>query len=122
MFFGGYVITVLRRSARRRQEQAAGRSPEQIQLRNETQRFMATFPTFQYNGTRLPKTQGADSSGQPDDDEDDEGPMCSICLGRARLLPPPPPPIARLETVLSRSRLPPQRPASRPGRRHVQGV
>jgi len=80
MFFGGYVITVLRRSARRRREQAAGRSPEQIQLRNETQRFMATFPTFQYNGTRLPKTQGADSSGQPDDDEDDEGPMCSICL------------------------------------------
>jgi hypothetical protein len=88
--FGGYIVTRLRRSTRRRQEQAAGRSPEQIQLREETQRFVATFPTFKYNGTKMPKAQrsapsspdGGEQAGEQSDanEDDDDLPMCSICL------------------------------------------
>ncbi len=83
--FGGYIVTRLRRSARLRQQQAAGRSPEQIQLREETQRFVATFPTFKYNGTKMPaqgslplSPDGGEQSAVNEDD--DELPMCSICL------------------------------------------
>jgi hypothetical protein len=88
--FGGYIVTRLRRSARRRQEQAAGRSPEQIQIREETQRFVATFPTFRYNGRKVPKAQrsassspdGGEQAGEQSEanEDDDELPMCSICL------------------------------------------
>ena len=82
---GGFVVTRVRVLQRREQDRRAGRLPEQRELRARTQRFMSTFPTFKYNGKRLPMPQGPqsapqDSSGNEDPGEDSDEPMCSICL------------------------------------------
>ena len=83
---GGYVVTRVRMLQRREQDRAAGRLPEQRQLREQTQRFVSTFPTFKYNGKRLPMQQtsppaGPDEGSAPEaSQEEGDEPLCSICL------------------------------------------
>jgi hypothetical protein len=86
---GGFVVTRMRLQARRQQERAAGRSPEQVQLREQTQRFLSSFPKFRYNGKKLPTPSGplhesmrpeADERGAAASDADEDAPTCSICL------------------------------------------
>jgi hypothetical protein len=102
---GGYVVSRVRAAARREEQRASGQSVQQIELRRQTQRFVSTFPTFKYNGKKLPgggsgsgtgdgasapapcsgppacpSGAGGEERGSNQDDEDDE-PMCSICLG-----------------------------------------
>jgi hypothetical protein len=87
---GVCVVSRVRRAARLDRERAEGRAPEQLRLRQRTERVVATFPTFKFKASQgvptgpLESTSASDPYGLAapfDDDECDDNPMCSICLG-----------------------------------------
>ena len=92
---GCYVVVRIRRAARHRQALAEGRAPEQLELRNRTQRLLAAMPTFRFRavekGSATPlgpqepaavaSAADAGEGGSEWGEEEGDAPMCSICLG-----------------------------------------